>query len=120
MMEQIIGMIQPDDQEIVDQSFLTGIISMMPAALGQPLPEIFRQIALDGNVMDALESHAGVLGTTLALVECFDVENIEGCDKYLALLSELSGVELNRGTLNTCLTQALRWIGSAHKTENRK
>jgi EAL and modified HD-GYP domain-containing signal transduction protein len=120
MMEQIIGMIHPDDQEIVDQSFLTGIISMMPVALGQPLPEIFRQIALDGNVMDALESHAGVLGTTLALVECFDSENIEGCDKYLAELSELSGVELNRGTLNTCLTQALRWIGSFQKAESKR
>ncbi|MDR1276867.1 MAG: HDOD domain-containing protein [Candidatus Accumulibacter sp.] len=112
MMELIVALIHPGDREILDQSFLTGIISMMPAALGQPFSEIFKQIALEGNVIAALESHAGVLGAMLALVECFDSENIEGCDKYLAELSEFSGVELNRGTLNTCLTQALRWFGN--------
>ncbi|MDR2508039.1 MAG: HDOD domain-containing protein [Candidatus Accumulibacter sp.] len=115
MMELLIEQLYPNDRELIDQAFIAGIVSMMPVALGQPMREIFKQIALDVQVMQALESRAGVLGKSLALIECFDSENIEGCDKYLAELSSESSVELHRSVLNVCLTQALHWINRGNR-----
>ena len=107
MMEVLIKSIRPGDSLLADQAFITGIMSMMPAALGLPMSEIFEQLALEQEVMQALESRTGNLGMTLALLECFDAEDAEGCD---ALLAQLPGSRINRGVLNTCLAESLRWV----------
>ena len=92
------------------QAFITGIMSMMPAALALPIKEIFEQIVLETEVMDALLSHAGTLGRILALLESFDNEDSAGCD---TLIGEFSEAGLTRNTLNTALAEALRWINAA-------
>ncbi|MFZ4534671.1 EAL and HDOD domain-containing protein [Propionivibrio sp.] len=107
MMEMLIGQSHPRDGKLADQAFITGIMSMMPAALGLPMNEIFEQITLEPEVMEALSSHAGMLGKTLALLECFDADDGQGCD---VLLGQLHNVDLDRGTLNTCLMDSLRWV----------
>jgi c-di-GMP-related signal transduction protein len=80
---------------------------MMPAALGLPMNEILEQISLEPEVMEALTSHAGALGQTFALLEYFDADDGQGCDR---LLAQLHASGLDRGTLNTCLTESLRWV----------
>ncbi len=107
MMEMLIEHSCPHDRKLADQAFITGIMSMMPAALGLPMNEIFAQIALEPEVMRALSSHEGALGKTLALLECFDAEDAEGCD---ALLGKFSGPGLDRSQLNRCLMESLRWV----------
>ena len=107
MMEIIIKNLRPGDPQLPDQAFITGIMSMMPAALGLPMSEIFEQLALEPQVMEALESRNGLLGMTLALLECFDEEDTEGCN---LLLAQLSSPRVDRGMLNTCLAESLRWV----------
>ncbi|WP_301101757.1 HDOD domain-containing protein [Propionivibrio sp.] len=107
MMEMLIAYDRPADQKLADQAFITGIMSMMPAALGLPMNEIFEQIALEAEIMQALISRAGRLGKTLALIDCFDADDGAGCD---ALLAQLSDPSLTRSTLNTCLMESLRWV----------
>jgi EAL and modified HD-GYP domain-containing signal transduction protein len=107
MMELLVELCYPRDRKLADQAFITGIMSMMPAALGLPMTEILEQIALEPEVAQALSSHEGALGQTLALLECFDGEDAAGCD---ALLEELNNEDVDRSTLNTCLTDALRWV----------
>lgn len=109
MMEMLVeyGCGHPHDTTITDQAFITGIMSMMPAALGLPMEEIFAQIALEPEVMQALSSHTGILGQTLALLECFDAEDADGC---ALLLDQMPDSGLDRGRLNACLTEALRWV----------
>lgn len=91
-----------------DLAFLTGILSMMPAALGLPIDEILDQIAVDGEVRSALCEHRGLLGSVLALLECFDSDDAPCCDR---MLSQLPG-HPDRHTLNTCLGAALRWLNA--------
>ena len=110
MMELLVGHIHPRDAQLSEQAFITGIMSMMPAALALPIKEIFEQIVLETEVMDALLSHAGTLGRILALLESFDNEDSAGCD---TLIGEFSEAGLTRNTLNTALAEALRWINAA-------
>ena len=107
MMELLAEHCRPRDRKLADQAFITGIMSMMPVALGMPMTEILEQIALDPEVTQALCAHEGALGQTLALLECFDSEDAAGCD---ALLESLGEDDIDRATLNTCLSDALRWV----------
>ena len=107
MMELLIDRCHPRDRKLADLAFITGIMTMMPVALGLPMNEILEQITLEPEVMQALCSGEGPLGRTLALLECFDGEDTAGCD---TLLEHLGEQDIDRSTLNTCLTDALRWV----------
>ena len=88
-----------------EAAFLTGIMSLMPAALGLPMSEILSQITVSDEVGNALQDHEGELGKLLQLVECFDADESASCD---ALLAEIDG--LDRESLSALLTEALTWI----------
>ena len=107
MMEMLIEHAHPKNRVLADQGFITGIMSMMPAALGMPMSEILEHILLEPEVMEALVSHSGDLGRTLALLERFDAEDDAGCD---LLIAELACSGLDLGLLNSCLIESLRWI----------
>ncbi|HOL64005.1 MAG TPA: hypothetical protein PLB97_01530, partial [Accumulibacter sp.] len=108
MMELLIDLSQSkEDARLGDLAFLTGILSMMPAALGLPLEEILQQITVESQVKGALCEHRGLLGRSLALLECFDGEDVACCDK---LLNDMPGGQIGRQILNKCLSNALRWL----------
>ncbi len=109
MMELLIAVGKPKDHQLADLAFITGILSMMPAALGLPIEEILEQIAVEREVGKALRAHEGPLGTILALLECFDNDDAACCDR---LLSRLPG-NFDRQTLNTGLSAALSWLNSS-------
>ena len=109
MMELLAAQIYPKDTQLAEQAFITGIMSMMPAALALPIKEIFEQIVLETDVMDALLSHGGTLGKILGMLEAFDNEDSAACD---ALIDEFPEAGLTRKTLNVCLADALRWINA--------
>lgn len=106
MMELLVEVGQPRDHKLADLAFLTGILSIVPLALGLPIEEILEQITVEREVRGALCRHDGLLGKLLALLEHFDGDDAAGCD---ALLSELPG-RFDRHTLNVCLGSALRWL----------
>jgi len=109
MMELLTSVTQAKDHQLADLAFLTGILSMMPAALGLPIEEILAQIAVERAVSSALCRHEGLLGKILTLLECFDGDDAAGCDR---LLFELPG-RVDRRQLNRCLSDALRWLNSS-------
>lgn len=110
MMELLTAVGKPGDRKLADLAFLTGILSMMPSALGLPIEEILEQIAVEREVGSALRQHDGLLGTLLALLECFDNDDAACCD---SLLTRLAG-DFNRQTLNTSLSAALRWLNDSN------
>jgi len=114
MMEMLANQQRPKDAELAGQAFITGIMSMMPSALGLPMNEIFEQIALEQEIVAALQSYQGILGKMLALVECYDSEDAFGCDQ---ILSGFLGTGLDRNMLNTFLVESLRWINNSEATE---
>lgn len=116
MLELLVGRLRPGDAALAGQAFITGLMSMMPAALGLPMNEIFEQIALEQEIVAALQSYQGPLGKMLALLECFDAEDADGCDQILA---GFAGTGLDRNTLNACLIDSLRWINAGEEAESR-
>ncbi|MDR1708675.1 MAG: HDOD domain-containing protein [Candidatus Accumulibacter sp.] len=109
MMETLAGQLRPHDAAFAGQAFIAGLMSMMPAALGLPMDEIFGQIALEQEIVAALASRQGTLGDLLSLIECYDAEDAEGCDR---LLAGPLGAAIGRNSLNTCLMESLRWINA--------
>ena len=114
MLELLIGHLRPRDATLAGQAFITGIMSMMPTALGMPMNEIFEQIALEQEIVAALQSYQGTLGKMLMLIECYDAEDADGCD---AILAGFLGTGLDRNMLNHCLTESLRWINGNEETD---
>ncbi|MFT3849766.1 MAG: EAL domain-containing protein [Propionivibrio sp.] len=110
MMERLVEHAHPRDRTLADQGFITGIMSMMPAALGLPMQEILEQISLEPAVRQALTEHRGILGKTLELLECYDGEDSDGCQRILA---ELADVGIDHHRLNVCLAEALRWVNGS-------
>jgi EAL and modified HD-GYP domain-containing signal transduction protein len=105
LMEILAAQSHPGNRALADHAFLTGIMSLMPAALGLPMDEILAQISVAPEVHAALAAHEGALGQLLALVERFDDNDWEGCDALLAVSPGLS-----RESLTGALTDALAWI----------
>jgi len=106
MMELLVEATRGHDRKLTDLAFLAGVLSMMPVALGLPIEEILQQITVDRDLWTALCAREGLLGTILALLECFDGDDAAGCDQ---LLAQLAG-GLDHHALNTCLSVALRWL----------
>ena len=67
-------------------------------------------------IVAALQAYQGILGKVLALIECYDAEDIHGCDEILA---GFLGSGLDRHMLNNCLTDSLRWINAGEEAESR-
>lgn len=114
MLELLVSHLRPRDATLAGQAFITGIMSMMPTALGLPMDEIFEQIALEHEIVAALQAYQGILGKVLALIECYDAEDIHGCDEILA---GFLGTGLDRHMLNNCLTDSLRWINGNNEID---
>lgn len=114
MLELLVSQVRPRDATLAGQAFITGIMSMMPTALGMPMNEIFEQIALEQEIVAALQSYQGTLGKMLMLIECYDAEDADGCD---AILAGFLGTGLDRNMLNHCLTESLRWINGNEEAD---
>ena len=109
MMELLLEAGPPGShRNLAELAFLTGILSMMPVALGLPIEEILEQIAVDSEVRSALCQYDGLLGKLLALLQCFDNDDATGCDRLLAVLPP--SLALDRQDLNIALSMALRWL----------
>ncbi|MDR0578898.1 MAG: HDOD domain-containing protein [Candidatus Accumulibacter sp.] len=94
-------------RDLVDQAFMAGILSLMPAMLGTEAGEILAQLPLAAPVLDALKERRGVLGDLLTLVEVLEDE---APDKAAAVSRRLPGIDAAR--VNGCLAQALGWANN--------
>lgn len=92
------------DTQLQEQAFLTGILSLMPAALGMPLDEILSVLPVPAKVRSALLDGSGELGLMLALATA-----LERCDTpaWHAPLARLR--HLSVGSVNRSFTAALAW-----------
>lgn len=82
------------------QAFVTGIISRMDSLMKAPLESIIKDLAVDGEIENALLRGTGKLGTLLALAEA--VENGR-TDRVETLKNRLS---LSKKDVNDCLRAA--------------
>jgi len=96
----------PARKDMPDKAFLTGLISLMPNAIGMPIETIIDQIGLPPDVRGALVRRDGELGALLEVAERYDVDDFDGT---LTLFPRV-GTRLNLEVLAQCLTDALGWV----------
>jgi EAL and modified HD-GYP domain-containing signal transduction protein len=98
MAELMVGTLDP---HLVDSAYTVGLVSALDLLLQAPLPKIVSNLALSGDLEDALLGYRGVLGNVLADVLAWEV----GGESF-HLRSGLPPDEVER-----CYVQALRWAG---------
>lgn len=104
-MEMLVELSGPLDNGYADQAFITGIMSMMPAAGAADGRDPGADHARRRNPERPGQPHGASM---LELVDAPDAERSgDACD---TLLAELRRPAITRAALNTCLIESLRWI----------
>ena len=113
LMELLAGELRSGDAAFSDQAFMVGIMSLMPALVGQPITDIVAPLGLAAPVRDALCEQAGPLGQLLQVAEASEGGDLELLGDRLAALPGLGPKALNRAQ-----TQALQWANSIAKDKS--
>ncbi len=110
LMELLSAKVAPDDRHAEDQAFMCGILSLMPALMGVPMTEILSTVGVATEVVGALESGAGSLGTLMTLAVALEGGDGEACHNATRKLPHLDA-----DVVNACHTQALVWANSIER-----
>ena len=102
-------------RDLIDQAYMAGILSLMPALTGSSMAEVLSQLPVARPVHNALADHAGTLGDLLSLVELLEESSDSSSSQNRwknaeALLLRLPGIDANYA--NSCLTRALTWANN--------
>ncbi|MCX7897763.1 MAG: EAL domain-containing protein [Rhodocyclaceae bacterium] len=95
------------DQEFADHAFMTGVLSLMPAVMNVPLPELLKGLRLPDDIVVALLDAEGDLGQLLLLTEALENGNALLCHD---LVAKIPGLDAK--TVNRCEAEALAWVGN--------
>ena len=106
LMEILASEIGSGGSALCDDAFMTGIMSLMPAVIGQPIEEIVAPLPLTASVRDALCTGDGLLGNLLRLAESCEYEDFPVQAEWLAKIPGLCPATLSRAQ-----TSALQWAG---------
>ncbi len=106
LMEILAGEIKAGGSGLSDDAFMTGIMSLMPAVIGQPIEEIVAPLPLTASVRDALCTGDGLLGNLLRLAESCEYEDFPVQAEWLSRIPGLCPATLSRAQ-----TSALQWAG---------
>ncbi len=107
LMELLADFVKKGDKALADESFMVGIMSLMPALVGIPMADIVAPLALPDPVRDALVESKGELGKLLELTAAAE----SGDPGTIAeTLPSFAGLDL--AALNQCTMQALAWAHS--------
>jgi len=105
-MELLAERLHPGQKELGDPAFITGLMSVVPAALGMSMTDVLAQIAVGSDVRLALARREGVLGQLFALVERYDENDVPGTQALLGVY----GAAGTLGLLGEVLADALNWV----------
>lgn len=106
LMELMSETIHPARKDLQDLAFITGLMSLMPTALGLPMTDILAQIAVAPDARRALSRHEGDLGVLLDLIEHYDDNDVAGTADLLGQ----TGGRLNLNGLGGLLAEAIAWV----------
>lgn len=106
LLEMFAERCYPSKKELREPAFLAGLMSVMPAALGVPMTEILTQIAVAPEVRRALARQEGDLGQLLSLIDAYDANDSDACQKILAAMPGRVSFQ----SLSLCLAEAIAWV----------
>lgn len=111
LMELMMDSIAPGDRGQADQAFMVGVLSLLDALFGVPLPDLLVELNLADAVRAALLSGEGLLGRLLDIVRSFEQNRFAD---VTALIAELPRLSLSR--FNQAQLQALGWANELSVT----
>lgn len=106
LMELVAEAAYPTRKDLHDLAFITGLMSLMPAALGLPMTDILAQIAVAPDARRALSRHEGELGLLLELIERYDDNDAVATAGFL----HRAGGRLTVDDLGGLLADAIAWV----------
>lgn len=86
LLADLTRILAPEDRNLQDSAFMTGILSLADTALGLPLSRVVGSLTLDDCVSSALLHHCGTLGHLVALAEQLDEAPAEQAAQAFAAL----------------------------------
>jgi c-di-GMP-related signal transduction protein len=111
MMEQLAAVWSGASADARERAFLTGILSLVSALLGVPLPEVLKTLPLPDEVRIALLDRSGELGDMLRLVELVEQTDVDG---IAGMLDQLPF--LDTATVNNAYVEAIEWANRIGET----
>lgn len=106
VMELMMEPIAPGQRGQADQAFMVGVLSLLDALFGAPLPDLLAELNLADPVRAALLGGEGALGRLLAIVRAFERNQF---NEVVVLLGEFPQLSLSQ--FNQMQLQALGWAG---------
>ena len=107
---ELLASQQAHDASLLDRAFMVGIMSLMPALVGQKIEDIVAPLGLPGDVRDALCAGQGLLSQLLAVAESSDNGDLDRLGQALQQLPTLTTKALNHAQ-----TEALQWANSINQ-----
>jgi len=104
LMELCATRVVGDSHGLAEQSFITGILSLMDVVLEMPHSEILRELDLPAQVSGALLSKGGQIGDLLVLAEALERDDRPTLASVLGRVPHLDG-----GALAPLQAEAFRW-----------
>ncbi len=101
----------PADKALAGRAFLTGLISLMSALLGQPLHVIIEHLDLDADIRDAVLNRKGMLGALLEIAEQWERSEYTRCHETCL---KVPGMGLHQ--VNKAHIAALTWSNNLGDT----
>lgn len=112
--ELLVDRLHAGDERLRDAAFLTGLMSVVPAALQMTMTEVLEQITVDQDVHAALASKQGTLGTLLAITESYDDNEPEQLRRLMAPYGNRASLAM----LGEILAEALPWVRQLGKANS--
>jgi EAL and modified HD-GYP domain-containing signal transduction protein len=107
LLELVAQRERPGDRDYADRAFMVGILSLLDALLGEPLPDILARMSLQEEVEVAMLKHEGSLGELLTLCEKIEIGDLARIQEMLHLRPDLTMDVLNNAQL-----EALGWANN--------
>jgi EAL and modified HD-GYP domain-containing signal transduction protein len=105
-LELLTERLHRERRELRDPAFITGLMSVMPAALGVSMTDILAQIDVDNDVRLALSRRDGILGHMLIILDRYDANDVQPLQEALSRYG--SGIHL--GLLVEILAESIAWV----------
>lgn len=105
-MELLVDRLHDGDSRLRDPAFLTGLMSVVPAALHMSMTDVLAQIAVDYQVRLALSHKQGPLGTLLQITESYDDNDVAAVRALLAPFGSKAPMSMP----GEILAEALVWV----------
>jgi EAL and modified HD-GYP domain-containing signal transduction protein len=107
LLELVAKIDSPGNPDYADQAFMVGILSLLDALMGEPLPDIISRMSLQEEVEAALLKHEGGLGNLLSLCEKVETGDLNAIQEMLPAFSSLTVEDLNKAQL-----EAMGWANN--------